>query len=373
MKAVNSEIVFKAVSPDNGLHVKRIVELFRRAYGEDFPVRQVYTPEFWRSRIGNRLTSFVAERDGKFVGHLAACPDRENSKHVQICVPAFDPELGSETTQVAKQLWEMIERVAQRQDWKAAYKFLISSLPEVEQLVSKVFGFTDIAIYPGCTVPRAAMRTKASKNGSKGHANYRLHPPVLVTERTFLHESENDITVYAPAQHAEIIKFLYEPLKLSRQFCAGTEKDNNTPILSADSQALEVSSFPHSGIAHLFIQPSLLQGFSSSIFDFSGHQFDDYIVFANLFDSQTPQFCNFLEDQGLRFCGIVPLLNGRDNVVYAHTGSGLLEKASFSSKRAQKLVKYIEEYVVPTKTQAGKKKIVGKSITTGTQTSTNDR
>lgn len=369
MEAIDGEIVFKAVSPDNSLHVKKIVELFIRSYGDSFPVKQVYTPEFWRSRIGNKLTSFVAEQNGEFVGHLAACPDRENSKHVQICVPAFDKKLGEITPKVAAQLWEMIERAAQRQGWTAAYKFLTSSLPQVEELVGITFGFSDIAVYPGCSVTQTK---RAACQRSQTEHPVRIHPPVMLAERSFIRETENQIAIYPPTQHAEIVKYLYEPLKLGRRFDADANNNELTPALAADSQALEISSFPHSAIAHLFVQPSLLQSFDSTVFDLKGHKFDDFIVFASLFDSKTPQFCQFLEEQGLSFCGIVPILRGRDNIVYANASSGLLESANFSSARARRLIKYIGEYSSPKKSKGTKRKVITKNVSTA-QSGINDR
>ena len=66
----------------------------------------------------------------------------------------------------------------------------------------------------------------------------------------------------------------------------------------------------------------------------------------NLHDPACPAACQHLEDQGYRFCGIAPLIGGRDNIVFFKETEVYRDRAPFQSPRAQMLSRYIETYAI---------------------------
>lgn len=336
------DTLLKAASPDNDAQVKRIVELFKRAYGEDFPIRQVYQPSFWKSRVGTRFTSFVAERNGEVIVHLAACRDRANPGHVQLCMPAVDPRDEKLSMDAARSLWELVERQAARQGWTMMYKFLLGNMSHLHQLLSTVFGFSEVAVYPGYCPPLSCVK-KGER--AKRKTAPQITPPVLIMQKSFRRPQET-ASVFVPAHHAHVCKALFDSLGLARTIRDIGPLD--VTYTSNGREAVQLQSLRHRGVCHAFVQPSLLTSFNEAFSALPDKRFGDFVFFVNMADPKAPDFCTVLERKKFSFCGVLPLINGQDSLVYASRRAGLLKDDTFTAPRARALANYIEHGIDPT-------------------------
>ena len=259
-------------------------------------------------------------------------------------MPALEGDSEKEISGLAEALWKAVSHTAQRQGWESIYKYISTGDDRIQPILARAFGLADTAIYPGYR--SSAIRSRRHGHPSSESVMVDISPPVVVAQRALSPNSGSETPVYVPEQHLEMVRCLYEPLGLKRTFCASSEGVHEAPAIAADAQGVELRSFRHTGLCQLFVQPSLLSSFQRAAVEVDAARFNDCVVFVNLFDSRTPAFCEFLEENGFRFSGIVPLLQGRDSILYSRRRSGLIDEGSFSTAKAKTLASYIQSYSV---------------------------
>lgn len=341
-----SEIVFKAVSPDNHREVIQIPELFRKVYGDTFPVTKVYSSQFWLTHIGNRFINLVAQREGKIIGHVAiepqaGEPQTGERRVAQVGFALCDPKYRAYLPEMTQKASELISRVAVRQNWRMIYCYHYGDVPDVGGFFHGVLRCVDVAIcpsyFPESDLRLRGMRTRR-KNDPSGRSN------LLITQRV-LSDDTDSIELYVPKQHLEICKYLYAPLTLSRTFAA---KAGSAPsFVSADSAAVESRIFSRIEVAHYFVKPSLFEKGHYALDAFDSPKMKSVFLFVDMRDPQTPVFCERAEEKGYNFCGILPLQRGQESIIYYKSDQAIVETQTYDSERAQILARYIQGESLP--------------------------
>lgn len=343
-----SSFEIRATTPDNEYEINRLIQLFARAYGSRFPLHAVYDMRFWKTGLGSRFTGVGVFEGREMVAHLAIAPDRFDRRLVHLALPACEPELLGSLGELAPGIWSLVERQARKQGWRTVSFPIFSDVKELQLLGVELFGMSEAAILP-CYYPLTNLRPATVRQYRSAAAPGRplsgLRVPLLLALRT-IGAADMQAELYAPSVHLEMVRFLYEPFGLQRGF-ASSSGARSAAGLSADARAIERYYLHKSGVSHAFVQPSLLSGREIQQLDLRTRGQRTSYVYVSLHDPQCPFTCASLEENGFRFCGVLPAYKGRDNIVYFKAAEPVLDRELFSSARARALASYIEDYNLP--------------------------
>ncbi|MGI6523950.1 MAG: hypothetical protein ACOX2O_01445 [Bdellovibrionota bacterium] len=323
------DVRIKAGNPDNEIEIRNIIKLFTAEYGQSFPEQGVYDMQFWSRRISTRFSSILALMNNKIIAHLAIQPDRKLSNSVQVTFPAVDPQHLYLIDQLAEVAWQMVKKQAERHRWSSVYALLMSKERRYQQVASDTFGLLETAIFPHYF--RAAPQSKdITKRRNAIFAQKILSPQSQIPSETE--------TLYVPQKHLEACKYLYNGSGLKRSFQSVAGEYFAVPT---DIRACEARRYYGQGFSHVYITPSLLTNFNV-ISDYLSPSVPN-LFFVSMKDPSCPDFCQYLEDHGLSFCGVLPLLRNRECIVYTQITDWDLESADCFSERSKYLVQYISE------------------------------
>ena len=220
-------------------------------------------------------------------------------------------------------LWEKVESLARTKSWKMAFKFITSYPEKMERTISKIGNFNEIALYPG-------HKNEQSLNDIQTETSY----PVLYSQHTFDASRIKKEKIYVPSQYKDIVEKFYRDVSIQRDFAKEDEKDSL--LILDDAKPVELKSYRHTGLCRLYVTPSLLPTFNKNQISFDNTRFYDALIYVNLFDSKCPLFCEFLEEIGYSFSGIIPLIDGGDYIIYSKSLENLKEH-HFSKDSAESL------------------------------------
>ncbi|MGI6680003.1 MAG: hypothetical protein ACOX3T_00680 [Bdellovibrionota bacterium] len=311
-KATKLDINLRATNPDNVYDIKGIIELFNLTYGSTFPNKEVYMEDFWKERIGNRFISIVAEQNSKIIGHIACCPHKEDPQNIQIIMPVVAPN--SNEQEILNIMWGLVEDLAVKKSWKMAYKFITSYPKKMENTISMIGNFYDSAIYPGHKLDEIATLEAKEIHTQTSY-------PILYSQHTFNSELIKNDYFYPPNAYVDIITDFYIGLKIPRRL--GSDKSKKTFEIYSDIKPIELKSYKHTGLCRIYITPSLLTSFTKDCIEYDTNRFSDALYYVNLLDPKCPDFCEYMETKGYSFCGIVPLIDSGDYIIYSKNISNL--------------------------------------------------
>lgn len=340
-----NNLQIKAIGPDNERVIRKIIDLFSACYKDSFPIAGVYDLQFWKSHIGLRFSSLVAFHDGEPIAHIALAPGPENRSHVQLSLPVCHRDYLEHRTFLEMKLLEVLETQRQRQDWRMLYFFVLANLPRFSEFAAGTIKTRVTAICPSYF---PAIRSDYAR------ADQRDRTDVIVTKRVFDAVKEDERLCFVPEYHQDICSRLYSALGLSRRFIESSEVEAFSPsaplsasaTLSSDAPALQTSFFGRTGVCHAFIQPSLIRSVKDALAEIDAALSANKYVFVNTEDRACPAFCDALENHGYRFCGILPLMQGTDNLVYTNSIDSSFDVNSFITPRARNLAEYISQYTL---------------------------
>lgn len=334
-----NRIKIKALSPDNAVAIRGLIRLFSHVYGGTFPVKGVYDPAFWAAQLGKRFVSIVAEDGGDIVAHLAVHRDGTNPVDSFISLAVIDPAYRHSTNEIAQEAGAMIRGLARRQGWCSCTAFVYEDVRAMQAISDSIVRSKEVAILPGY-LPASPVKARGERLSHKRfHAERGSRRHGLVTQRIFNPATVAPLTIYVPDRHREICRLLYAPLGLERRMAPNSP--GHSGVVSTG--AIERSYHRGLGTYHTFVTPSGVSSHTSlepNGWDGSKALF----VYADLGDPRCPDFAESLENQGYRFCGIVPLVRGRDSIVFFKETEPYLDRTPFESPRARMLSRYIETY-----------------------------
>ena len=333
----------RAVNPDNTLELTRLRDLCHHTYGERAKEAQLIDLDFWRNQLNGQTVSLVAEYNREILGHIAYRPDRHNTKHVQLLLPALAPDSSGIAHEMATAAWETIKKVAERQGWEMVYMYTFVDSPELQTLTHTVVGATDCALIPHFL----------------GGVSDAGRVDVLVSCRVLRDASLGD--VYAPAQYVEPVNQILQRAGIERNVIA-----SGTPSYRGrlGSPGFEVHSSPASGTAVIVVRPSLLQGSEELDVATNLDSIETACVLCDANDAVTPSFAETIEAKGFRFAGFIPLLHNQDSLVFWRSRHEYRAGKPLVSPEAQLLDRLIRKESAPVKRARSRRNVMEKIVGT---------
>ncbi len=332
------QISFRALNSDNDSEVIQVMRLFERSYGKSFPLVSVYDQKFWKTHSGSRFTSLIALDGYKVIAHLAIRPDRENPSHVQICLPVCDPDYHSLHEALHAELIALVERQSVKQGWRMMYYHVVTSLPEMKFVANSVLEAKEVAIWPFCLPPTA-------DSGSDTRHHVLVAQKMLPSGATQKKSTSSNNVLFAPEWHLDVCRSIYSSLEIKKAISA--ERIQDEPSLEmaypADRRAVETRSYRRTGIVLSNIEPSLVSSFKRTVVSLLEQPCPWQFVAVNMRDVKTPAFCQVLEENGFRFCGVLPYHRNRHSIVYACQRSNKISAKELLVPDSA-LAQYIENY-----------------------------
>lgn len=325
--------IIRAFSPDNDRHIRSLISLFQRTYGEDYPFMNIYRPQFWRSHIGRRFTSLVAILDGDVVAHVAIQPNPNNLTTVQLSYPAFDRSALDHEEKIRDKFQEIILSQLKRKAAAISLDLEILS-PLFKSGFSKaIIDSSEVAIIPGYLL--APLRE------TKRSGNNRIS--LLVRQKVINYQSNSTIKLSAPRKHHAICQQLFKNIGLTRDLISSPDNQISSNLtFSADLRPWRINYYPIHGLTHLFVQPSLIgKENRSSLRKLTGLD-KTVIAYIDMRDPQCALFCESLEELGYKFSGVMTAYHERENIIYTNTSESSIEIEELNSECSKALAHYIE-------------------------------
>jgi hypothetical protein len=327
----------RSVNPDHAAEIRHISHLYSRVYGDTFPVHDVVSDAFWRTHIGSRYMSLVAELNGEVIAHLSVHRDRIDPSIVEVAYPVYDPRFEDHLPEILARTWAVLERQRTRQGWRMLYYFSLAQRSESQLLGSALLNTYEVAICPGY-LPHNSSSNSGSLKSALGLTK---RCDVIVNQRFFAPDDCEAQALYAPERHRKFIEFLYAPTGLKRSFSGAKESRVATPVLSADSPAVERQFFRRTGVRQSFVRPSLLGSPKELLNRLSDERQEGSYLYLDLTDPKTPSMAEAVEALGFRFGGVLPLFKGTDSVVYFFERDYRPVLDELSTPRAKAIAEYI--------------------------------
>lgn len=336
-------LAIKAVNPDNFREAGQLVELFTAAYGTSYFHKQVYDPHFWFAKDGTeeeepQLTSIVALDENRFIGHLALKGAGEPGIN-QLLLPAVHPAYRKQVFEMSRVFWQCVESMARRQGWRLVYHFSHVAHPISQVVAAKCFRSVEVALIPNYILP--------ARYHVMGMRRCKLRTSLVAMYNVFDTSALPTLTIYPPEHHADIIRELYYPLRLDRVFKQGADaspwrspshvgrQDGHSP------SPLEAREFELDKLTIIPSQITNIEQLLRVAAEASKTRGRRLFIQIALDDPYCALTCRALESYGYRFCGVLPLLGGRDYILYSEFENEELEALTLYSHRAKALRAYL--------------------------------
>jgi hypothetical protein len=359
MSDAQSNITYRIVNQDNQRQIECIVNLFKDAYGDNFPRKAVYDTRFWSQHIGRRFTSILIFLNDEAVGHIALQRDSANSRHMELALPAFQNNFMHAAEEISNFISDLCERTARRQDWEMLYCFIYRDCKSLHYIANASLELHETLICPEYL--KSSLNDGVLQKAQNSNEQSASSQHVLIGLRYFQQTNQQpnnnkdsllkidksaintETILYMPKRHRKICEYLYQPLGIRRVF---SHKSNSAleEALPAEGRAVEANYYARVGVLNTFLTPSLLASSNKKLQDLLKQDVRAHYIFVNMLDSKCPETCEILENNGFRFCGVFPLLRGKESIVYFKDHGSNLGIASLSSTRAKVLAHYIENY-----------------------------
>jgi len=344
----------RAVNRDNHYDVERLVELLETHYGNRYPSHKIYDPDYWSGshealeNIDDLLGVIVVDGE-RFVAHIAI-KHHQNRRHVEVLLPAIDPDYRNQLSKISHLFWKCIKEQAIRQNWSIVLHYALLQHPLSQVIVTKCFQFKETAIIPGAGC-------HAGSNGFSG--KHAAGSTSLLTYNVLSMSEDRLVRLHLPTQHASIIQELYQPFHLNRVFVDGSPHDEKTPgepyqvVFASNGRGnsgepgFSLFFVEHLLLYHLSLCPQAVisreraLNYIRLINDFIEQKGQKLCLRIALDDPECPDYSKLVEDMGYRFCGIQPMVNGHDFVLFSRFEDNEIEKLSLYTKRAKKLRNYL--------------------------------
>lgn len=330
----------KACNPDNEVETGKLVELFRAAFGEQYPFRGVYEREYWARNVGRRFMSLLATRRHSVLAHLAARPEPGLPGIIQLTFPACAPDFQAHAIDAARECWSVFRSIAERQSWTGVYYAAFSDVELTQRLATEVFQSSPSAVLPGY-IPVQNPRCSRSK-GSGARTPARSH--VVLTERRLTETQSTVAPLYVPRRHRDLVSELLTDSGATHsrgRMCHVVAKSHQA--IAADVPAIERRVMRDWNSVHMLVHPRLLANFEDAILASTEFPEARPYLFVNARDSHCIQFCEYLESQGLAFCGMTSSIFSTETLVYAYVDELSMDPEHFICPSTRRLARYISE------------------------------
>ncbi|RMD85871.1 MAG: hypothetical protein D6808_04450 [Candidatus Dadabacteria bacterium] len=330
------KLFVRALNPDDRVELEKLVGLFTTLTGSTYPIRTVYDSQFWAAHIGVRFCSVGVFHEGSLIGHFAICPDSRMRSNVRIAFPLFDMRYIDLQEMIRKEVAVLIDRLCRRNRWSTTYYFIFDSGRADQKFILQMLGGSETALCPHYFLESAKSQSIVGADKA-GTDSRRIS--VYVVENPACRNTLPSHTVYVPKHHKDICSYLYEPFGLNREF--RRKPDSKVQIfLGAEERGVDIKRYKETGVTHICVSPSLIHDRNKALNQIASLGDEPVFLFVNMFDPGCPSFVERMEDVGFVFCGILPLLMGRDSIVMWKKNQELSLKY-VPSERGKALAEYV--------------------------------
>lgn len=333
----------KAASPDNHRETEQLVALFRKVYGNTFPIASVYDVQFWRTHISSRFRSLLVVDDrGDVRAHLAVQPDPYDPAVVQIVFPLCDPGLAGMIDQVGRELWNTVEVQADRQQWKALSFPVFPHIEPMMRFAEQVAETLPVAFCTGY-FPATKLRMRGtylsrSERRSSEHSRHDL----IIMFKMFGKTAHERRKVFVPAQYEPMVTSLYSSLGLERLLQTRVAPHATShAALFADRPAIDTHYFSRTQVVHAFLEPALITDLSNIEARYAALATASILSFIPAEDSGALAVIGAHEAMGFEFSGVFPLFRGRDSVLMMRPVTARGAQKSLAPLRKLSLIDYV--------------------------------
>ncbi|MCB0354075.1 MAG: hypothetical protein KDD64_11135 [Bdellovibrionales bacterium] len=313
----DTPISIRALSPDNGAHIREVIDLFERRFGERYPVQSVYRGTFWKHHINIRFCSIGLFSNRQLIGHFSYCHDIRFPGIAFIQHAAFDERGSDFIRENPQRIRDMIERLALRHRCHSIACLVPEEISESSYFAEQTMGCALASIWP----------------------RFFPHGDVRQDGYLFLHSLfPLELPSSLPEHHRKCVDALNRRVKShgSLQFDGPLEH-----VDSSKKKAFRVRSLPEVPANLIAVYPSLASQMES-LADKARNRAENeltYLVLSSS-DPRSADFVTLLEDRGFAFCGIVPMLESRNALLFSleePTRSLCVEKHVVSPKESSYL------------------------------------
>ncbi|MBX7143231.1 MAG: hypothetical protein K1X79_02155 [Oligoflexia bacterium] len=299
----------KALNVDNALEVRALIGLFDRAAAcgtNAYPA--VLNEEFWQTRVPRQLTSIVALEKNVVRAHLALSVE-ELDGHVLFAVS--DPQVENGADLLA-QMWQVLRNSPRMTNLRSLTITIPQGSPAVEEFAKLTLGARLSCLLPSHT-PGAADSGATILGTCSQH------------ERL-----PDTLKLRIPTRYRPFATQLFAEFGILATFLdiAGAPR-----AVSADAQSVVRYAYRDIGAEHLFIEPSLLNGWRELKLDPDLRSY----LFIDARDPKCADMCDAAEEHGYVFSGFLPLVFGRTSIVFSPAPLVPVSAIAFDDDRIQEL------------------------------------
>ncbi|MCB0318823.1 MAG: hypothetical protein KDD56_08705 [Bdellovibrionales bacterium] len=322
----------KALSPDNDGEIRKLISLYKSVYKDSYPINQVYELDFWKTHIGTKLISVGVFLGKEIVAHFAIKNDLQSFNLKRLCLLAESSLSDTERSTLTTLLKDFLYKFCKKNQIKALYSFSYANHWIQSSIDLGHLGGTDCLLCPRY-LPET--HTKAFINSAEpGERISVLISALIPSERQVPSVYISQIGDHQRIAEKTFKSMSYKLLKENKP-----EQD--------DASTSSFSSYINEkiGVSHYYIKPSKVADQNRVIKNILSDSNFGQLVFVDVQDEGTPEFCHFLEEHDFKICGFSPQHNQMDAIVFFKD----LEKdfpslSLFNSSDFEDIYKHITNY-----------------------------
>ncbi len=300
-------------------------------YGLTYVHEDIYFPERIRDmNIKGELISYVAVSDrNEIMGHIALEIEDRDPKFPQLGMAFVNPKFqGHGCMRVMNT--KMIKD-AENDDFYGIYARGVTTHPYSQKVIEK-FGFNDMAIFLSSGVGREY----------KGISDDETRRESVVIMGLYLHPLE-EMIIYYPKKHTNIIKRIYDNLNLKPKFIEVNQKKINEKNQSIIKVSID-------NVSHIAIIKVIEYGkdvlfeIKETLNDFCHKRYETIYLYLKLSDPLTAKYSPEFEKMNFFFSGIMPGSNNNDELVLQYLNNYVVDydKVVVNSDFGKELKEYIK-------------------------------
>ncbi len=331
----------RRMTPDEAIAVSKCAYT---TYGLTYVHEDIYFPERVREmNIKGELISYVAINDNnEIMGHIALEIEVRDTDFPQLGMAFVNPKFQGHGCMKSMNT-KMIEDAVMG-NFYGIYARGVTTHPFSQKVIGK-FGFQDTAIFLSSGVSREY----------KGIREDETRRESVVIMANYLHPS-NEMIIYPPKEHINIIKKVYNNLGLNPKFSDSIPKD----VMEKNQSIIKVNidNVNHIAIINVIeYGKDVLYEIKKSLNDFCHKRYETIYLNLKLRDPLTAKYSSEFEKMNFFFSGIMPGSDNNDELVLQYLNNYIADydKVMIDSDFGKELKEYIKSQDPQTKNNLKKK------------------
>lgn len=323
----------RLMEPSESLEVSR---LFYRAYGYSYGIDSIYYPDRFERlhRDGSIISVVTVTQKNRIVGHFALVKEAPESMIAEAAMAVVEPGFRGQGCQN-----EMMARLLQ----EASSAGLIGVFSKAvtnhiyAQKAGEKAGFRRTAIVVGLIPADRSFKGIQSELIQRESVAYGYF--TLTNPQGFI--------IYPPRHHYVFIQKIYRSIGLDRSFIEppvevihqnteGISVIKTTIVTTYNRAVIEVGHYGENAISEVRVV----------LRDLCNKKIDQIMLYLNLGDPCTAEFCDKFEKMGFFIAGILPFSHVGEALILQYLNNVLIDysKIKVASESGQEILNYVQEH-----------------------------